>query len=381
MLFTASDLTVAEKEVIARINQVRNTLKYALSSPARWYGVLRKSTFARAIRGSNSIEGYNVTAEDALAAVEGVEPSDAQLTTWQAIVGYRNAMTYVLQLAHDPHFRYDESLLRSLHYMMLQFDLTKHPGRWRPGPISIIDEQKREKVYDGPDAETVPQLMHDLVESLNAQDGGLPIMVRAAMSHLNLTMIHPFSDGNGRMARCLQTLVLAREGILEPEFCSIEEYLGANTPDYYQVLASVGQGSWHPENDARPWIQFCLVAHFRQASKLLRRSKELKRIWDELEVEVKNRGLPERCILALADAAMGLRVKNSTYRSAAEVSEHVASRDLKELVDIGFLKPAGEKRGRYYEASTWIRALRDRSREPKSNIDPFTIETLRLPGL
>jgi len=41
------------------------------------------------------------------------------------------------------------------------------------------------------------------------------------MAHLNLVMIHPFSDGNGRMARCLQTLVLGREGILEPEFSSL----------------------------------------------------------------------------------------------------------------------------------------------------------------
>ena len=381
MLFTVPELTVAEKEVIAKIDHVRTTLKYALSSPARWYGVLRKYTFARAIRGSNSIEGYNVTAEDALAAVEGVEPSEAEHTAWQAIIGYRNAMTYVLQLANDPHFKYDESLIRGLHYMMIGFDLTKNPGRWRPGPISIIDEQKREKVYDGPDAEIVPVLMRALVESLNAQDGGLPIMVRAAMSHLHLAMIHPFSDGNGRMARCLQTLVMAREGILEPTFCSIEEYLGDNTPEYYQVLADVGQGAWHPENDARPWIRFCLVAHFRQASNLLRRSKEMKRIWDELEAEIKKRSLPERYILALGDAVIGLRVKNSTYRSAAEISENVASRDLKEMVGLGFLVPAGEKRGRYYEGSSWARAVRDRTREPASNLDPFNIETLRLPGL
>ena len=173
--------------------------------------------------------------------------------------------------------------------------------------------------------------MRELVAAANAQNGELPIIIRAALSHLNLTMIHPFSDGNGRMARCLQTLVLAREGILEPEFCSIEEYLGRNTPEYYQVLADVGQGAWHPENDARPWIRFCLIAHFRQASLLLRRSKETKRIWDSLELEIRNRGLPERCIMALADAAFGLRVKNSTYRSAAEITENVASRDLKEL--------------------------------------------------
>ena len=69
-------------------------------------------------------------------------------------------------------------------------------------------------------------------------------MVRAAMAHLNLVMIHPFRDGNGRMARCLQTYVLACEQIVSPVFSSIEEYLGRNTPAYYNILDEVGGGSW-----------------------------------------------------------------------------------------------------------------------------------------
>jgi len=85
------------------------------------------------------------------------------------------------------------------------------------------------------------------------------------MAHLNLVMIHPFRDGNGRMARCLQSLVLARGGVLSPMFMSIEEYLGRNTHNYYNVLAQVGGGSWQPERDTRPWIRFILTAHLRQA--------------------------------------------------------------------------------------------------------------------
>src|SRR3970282_2154670 len=139
-----------------------------------------------------------------------------------------------------------------------------------------------------------------LIAPLNAaHEAAVPALVRAAMAHLNLVMIHPFSDGNGRMARCLQTLVLAREGILAPEFCSVEEYLGRNTQDYYAVLARVGEGGWHPENDSRPWIRFMLTAHFRQASTLLRRTKEMKRTWDELEREIQRRGLPDRVVSAL----------------------------------------------------------------------------------
>ncbi|MBI2153205.1 MAG: Fic family protein [Candidatus Rokubacteria bacterium] len=370
MLFATPIPTSEEIGVIDGIDDLRRRLSYATSGPLRWTGLLRRSTFARAVRGSNSIEGYNVTLEDAIAAAEGEEPLDAEHEAWAAVVGYRNAMTYVLQLADDPHFSYSEGLLRSLHYMMLHYDLSKHPGKWRPGLIYVRNEQTGAVVYEGPDAEKVPQLMGELIDFLNKTDG-TSVMVRAAMGHLNLAMTHPFSDGNGRMARGLQTLVLAREGILMPQFCSIEEYLGRNTQEYYGVLAEVGAGGWHPERDARPWVRFCLTAHFRQASTLLRRTREIQRVWDELEVEAKRRQLPERLIFALADAAFGLRVRNSTYRSAAEVSENVASRDLKLLVDAGLLIPHGERRGRSYVASELIRSIRERAREPRVHEDPF----------
>lgn len=381
MLFSLGSLDAKEKEVIARVNQMRESLRYNLSQPRRWSGLLRRATFARAIRGSNSIEGYNVTLEDAIAAVEDEEILDAETETVRAIVGYRNAMTYVLQLANDPHFAYSETLIKSLHFMMLGYDLSKHPGTWRPGWVGVTDEATGKLVYEGPDVALVPGLMAELVASLQAADR-LPPMIRAALAHLNLVMIHPFSDGNGRMARCLQTLVLARERIVAPEFSSIEEYLGRNTREYYDVLAEVGAGAWRPERDARPWIRFCLTAHFRQAHTLLRRLRLMTRIWAEVEKIVKTKGLQDRHGYALADAAIGLRVRNSTYRAMTDVSLNLASRDLTQLADLGFLVPQGEKRGRFYTASEKIKSiyLRERRREPRTEEDPFATPSL-LPGL
>ena len=81
------------------------------------------------------------------------------------------------------------------------------------------------------------------------------------------------------MARCLQTLVLAREGIVSPVFSSIEEYLGQDTRSYYDVLAEVGAGSWQPTRDTRPWIHYVLTAHLRQAKTVLRRTKEIETVW------------------------------------------------------------------------------------------------------
>ena len=379
MLFTIGALTKSEQGVIARIDDLRGKLRYVTRDTRQWTGLLRRSTLARAIRGSNTIEGFNVSVEDAIAAAVDEDPLDASREVWQAIMGYRNAMTYILQLGDDPHFTYSENLLRSLHYMMMHYDLPKHPGRWRPGVVFVRNEGSGEIVYEGPDVDLVPGLMHELTTSLNGTDDS-PAMIRAAMGHLNLTMIHPFSDGNGRMARALQTLILAREGILVPQFCSIEEYLGRNTQEYYKILSGVGKGAWHPKRDARPWIRFCLIAHFRQATTLLRRAKENARVWTELESEITRRSLPEQMILALHDAAFGYRVRNSTYRSAAGISLNLASRHLKLLSDSSLLIPRGQGRGRFYIASDLILSIRVRAREPRSDEDPFETKQAYLPG-
>lgn len=383
MLFETPSSLPEERDVVEHIDVLRKRLSYATATPNIWTGMLRRDAFARAIRGSNTIEGYNVTMEDAVAAAEDEEPMDADQETWRAITGYRDALTYILQLSNDPHFEYDESLIRSLHYMLLKHDLAKHPGQWRPGPVRVVDERKNKTVYTGPDAEFVPPLMRELIAALNAEDG-VPAMVKASMAHLNLTMIHPFSDGNGRMARALQTLILAREGILNPAFCSIEEYLGRHQIEYYQVLAAVGSGSWHPERDARPWVRFCLTAHYQCATALLRRSREIQLIWDRVEDLRRELKLPERVETALVAVAFGRRIRNSFYRKMAEVSDQIASRDLKKLTDVGLLIPQGERRGRVYVGSKKLKDIRASIREPRVEGDPFLLPAIdepELPGL
>ena len=376
-LFLAPELGDLELAVLSQIDQLKSQLGYIIGvAPTRWQGLLRRNTFARAIRGSNSIEGYNVSVEDAVAAAEGEGPFDASEETWQAITGYRAAMTYVMQLANDPHFRYVPEFIRSLHFMMLQHDLRKNPGKWRPGIVYVREEPSGDIVYEGPTADKVPGLIDELVEFLVANDKDHP-RISAAMCHLNFVMIHPFSDGNGRMGRCLQTLVLARNGTLAAPFSSIEEYLGRNTQEYYKVLAEVGNGAWHPERDARPWIRFCLTAHLRQATTLLRRSREYEKLWDMLEESLSRKGLPDRLALALNDAAMGLKVRNPTYRSSADISDQVAGKDLKLAVDVGLLIPKGERRGRYYLASPELLAMREMIREPKEIPDPFVEDVRR----
>ncbi len=362
MIFKAPPLPESYSEVIERIVTLRERLRFATSDNLnRWTGFLARMSYARAIHSSNTMEGIDATMDDAIAVVDGDEPESPRDENWEALQGHRDAMDYVIQLAKEPSFSHNEGTLLGMHFMMMKYDLSKHPGRYRPGLIHVTNVATGKIVYNGPDADVVPSLMKELIVDLNERTT-VPPLVRAAMAHLNLTMIHPFKDGNGRMARALQTFVLAREGILDPRFSSIEEYVGRNTQEYYGVLTEVGQGSWHPEHDALPWVRFCLKAHYFQAQTLLRRVQETASLWGTLETELEKLRIPARAITALMDAATGRKVRNPVYRKDSAVSAQVAKRDLKTLVDHGFLVPKGEKRGRVYVASPSLEQLRTDTR-------------------
>ncbi len=372
MLFETPPLDSKEKEVTAEIRELRTELQPLLRANRPWTGLLRKDLFARGLQGSNSIEGYVASDSDALAVVEGDEPLDTSDETQAALTGYRDAMTYALRVVQNPSFSYSSILLTSLHFMLLRHDWKKHPGQWRPGAIYVREADTGDIVYEGAPATDVPRLIDELVSRLNEEPRDGSLVVRAGMAHLNLTMIHPFSDGNGRMARVLETLVMAEGGILEPPFCSIEEWLGKNTPAYYEVLAEVGGGSWQPRRDARPWTRFVIRAHYQQTKTVARRMTEAGRLFDILEDLGQRLQLPDRMIGPLFNAALGYVIRRSTYCKMTDISEWQASKDLKRLADTGLLSPKGEKRGRLYVASDRLRGLRERSREPRGPIeDPF----------
>lgn len=388
MIFGTPALGTEDLEVLDLIKRLRDQLKYAVvQNHNRWKGFLRRTTFARALQGSNSIEGINANMNQAIAIIDDEKPETVEEETYRALVGYRNALTYVLQTHDDPHFELHAQVIKSLHFMMLSYDLTKLPGQWRSGGIFVIREQTGDVVHEGPDAELIPSLISELVTSIQSGQASDPI-VRGAMAHLNLTMIHPFKDGNGRMARALQTLVLARDGVLSPVFCSIEEWLGRNTDAYYQILADVGAGKWNPQRDALPWVRFCLKAHFQQAATLVKRHKTVERAWGEVAKIIKANSLNDRVGMALLDATMGYQVRSSLYQKDNEVSDVVASRDLRRLSELGLLAPVGEKRGRYYEPGEPLKEILQRIRDDGKAPDPYEVikhkavqPQMRLPGL
>lgn len=380
MLFSTPFLNAQERAAIEEIETLRRELRFMLAEPRRWTKSLARMIVAKAVLGSSSIEGYNISQDDAVAALEKEEPLEAEYDNYIANRNYAEAMTYILGLADDPHFEFHEGFIRSLHYMVLSGEPERRPGKWRTGPIWVLRRGTGETVYEAPPAEGVPALVRELMTQLESEKtGDIPVVVRAAMAHLNFVMIHPFSDGNGRMSRALQTLVLVREKIINPEFCSIEEQIGYVRDDYYTVLQDVGGKTWDPMRDARPFVQFCLKAHLQQARYLELIGRRIGKIYGDLQNELARRGLPERLVEALVDAGLGLRVRNVTYRKMAKLTEQQASKDLKVLADSGLLVPKGQNRGRYYLPGEIVQEIRKNAEIalPRTNVrqnDPFAEE-------
>lgn len=378
MIYEYPKLEPVDTDVLGMIRDQRRLLRFQVGqNPLRWDGFLRKNTFARALQGSNSIEGFNADLSEAVAIIDDERPETLEEETIRALEGYRKAMTYIMRVHDDPHTEINAQFIRSLHYLMIDYDMTKLPGQWRPGPVYVVHEPTGDTVYEGPDSSDVPQLINQLVAQINSADEVDSSTVLAAMVHLNVAMIHPFKDGNGRMARALQTLVISQNGASSPTFCSIEEWLGRNTPAYYDILKQVGQGSWHPQNSALPWVRFCLRAHYQQAATLIKRNAHFGRVWIEVAKIIKDMGFPERMEGPLVEASFGYKIRNFRYRTDNNLSDVVATRDLKKLCDAGLLSPIGEKRGRYYVAEQELFEIALKTRDPSKAADPYEIATGR----
>lgn len=240
-----------------------------------------------------------------------------------------------------------------LHFDACYFQPDKSPGQWRTGPIGITGGNDR-IIYQAPDADDVPRLMGEIGDWLESGDLDAHVVARAAMAHLHVVSVHPFRDGNGRISRITQSLVLAREGLLSPEFASIEEYLDEHTPDYYNALQQVQGGRYQPERNATDWVDFCIDAHLAQARRRLEQIKQAAARWAFLEQLTDERGWPDRFVIALEQALIG-RTDRAGYSDEAGISSASATNDFRRLLDVGLINPRGRGRNIRYHASDALR--------------------------
>jgi Fic family protein len=376
MLYPTPALAADDTRVLDDIDAMRRELRHAVrDTPAKWTDGLRKFLTADAIAASNSIEGFRVQTVDVVDLMEGEHDVEISEENLAETVAHQHMMTYVQTLHDVPDFAFSKGFLNALHWMLQGHRHTrrKPAGQWRKGPVYVTDARDPSiAAYTAPDVPEVPGLMSELVNWLNAADS-THALVRAAMAHLHLVSIHPWADGNGRMSRSLQTLLIAREGALAPEFSSIEAWLGrpGNTWEYYRSLASHG-ATYQPDQDVSGWIRFNLTAYHEQAQAVRNRIDRSARAWQILADFVSESGMDERVVSALHDVAMTGRVRRLRYEHAEGLSLQQAQRDLRDLVSAGYLESVGRTRARYYtEGSRFPETALTEARTPRVITSPY----------
>jgi Fic family protein len=354
MISRTPDLSRDLQSRLEELDGLRAALGHEVGLRTPWIGSLRRQVRASTVEGSTSIEGFSVAPGEAVALVGGKEPIDPGDENRMAVASYARAMDHVGVMAADPAFHWSDRVVLDLHFDACAFQRAEKPGRWRTGGVGVTGSDGR-LVYRAPAAEEVPGLMAEVIEWLESGDPDAHVVVRAAMAHLHVVSVHPFHDGNGRISRIVQSLVLAREGLMSPEFGSIEEYLASRTADYYDALNNAHGPTYQPGRDVSGWIAFCLDAHLAQARQRLAQVEDAAARWTELERLVESRNWPDRLVIALEQALMG-GSDRAAYVAEADVSPATASADFRRLLDAGLVEQLGRGRSARYRASDSLRA-------------------------
>jgi Fic family protein len=355
VLIAVPKITKQLRARLEELDALRKDLGHEAEQPARWMGTLRRFVRATSAEGSISIEGFHVPGNEVVALANREEPADPEDENRMALSCYARAMDHVGVLATDPAFRWLDRVVLDLHFDACGFQRDKSPGLWRTGPVGITNDDGS-LAYEGPDAAAVPRLMTEVVRWLEKGDLDAHAVVRAAMAHLHVISVHPFRDGNGRVSRIVQSLVLAREGLVSPEFGSIEEHLAANTPAYYEALQEAHGPSYEPkDSDAAGWVEFCVEAHLAQARRRLTQIEEAATRWARIESLVEERGWPDRLAIALEQSLIG-GADRSSYSAEADISPATATADFRRLLDAGLVTQQGRGRTTSYRANDSLRA-------------------------
>lgn len=340
--------TDALNHLLERIESSRNALDLRGVLPRRWMGRLRRDLQTEAIAASTSMEGIPVTVEDVRHILANDRPSGVSEQDAALVVGYRDAMNFVLRRSDAAGFTWQSELFVAIHDRVMGGDFAAGAGSYRRGQV-FVGSATRGLVYQPPAPEQVPPLVEGLATWLNqAESQDLPAALQAALAHLRLAGIHPFADGNGRVARILASMIMLRGGYRLPEFTSLEEWWGRHQDRYYGAFDCLGS-AWDPDADVTPFLLAHAQAQLTQIEALSLRHATEREIWTVLEdLVTEDLEGPPRLANALFDAFFGRSVTNRYYRGLVDVGAATAASDLRRLLAAGLLSGEGAGSGTSY---------------------------------
>jgi Fic family protein len=209
----------------------------------------------------------------------------------------------------------------------------------------IKDAASGEVSYRPPNPVEVPYQVGHFLEWLNSfVSKDVHAVIRAGIAHYELVRIHPFVDGNGRVARAMVTLILFREGYDIKRLFSLEEHYDKDPAEYYQALNSV-----NITGDMTQWLEYFTLGLAQELEKVKEKVRELsldERMLNRLGQQI---SLSERQIKIVEF----LREHEALYMKDASqilpmISEDTILREIKGLMDKDLVSKVGKTKGAYY---------------------------------
>jgi Fic family protein len=271
---------------------------------------LRKQNRIKTIHSSLQIEGNTLTEEQITALIENkrvIGPKKDVLEVLNAITVYDKLEEY--------KFSSDKNFLKA--HLELMNGLIESAGKYRKQGVGIVKGTKVEHI--APPHENVPHLMKDLFEYL--KDSDELTLIKSCVFHYEMEFIHPFLDGNGRMGRLWQTLILMSEYPIF-EFLPFETLISQTQDDYYKSLSLSDKSG-----KSTYFIEYMLDVIDKSLGSLLNYNNRILKDLDRLEYFLK------------------LGIKEFTRKDYMNIfkdlSSATASRDLKKGIELNMFESVG----------------------------------------
>lgn len=312
---------------------------------------LRKRAWVRTVHGTTHIEGNTLSDLEVDRLLDGIGGRSLPPKDALEVLGTRAALELVDELAARTDVDLDQAAIREIHRRVLdgQSDLLM-PGEYRRGENRVIDGAG-EIVFVTPPSGDVPGLMRALVTWVS-DHAEVPSPILAALGHLEFVAIHPFNDGNGRTARAISRLLLARGGYGFHGLVSLDAYLDLRRSDYLAAIrASIGR-AYEPGYDATPFIAAFLGALVGAADHVLARLRGLGEVQIAVRRDVVEGRLPPALLDSLAYAFVNRSLRASDHQALTGRTAPSTTRDLAAATRLGYLIPEGTTRDRWYRLGT-----------------------------
>lgn len=333
---------------VGRIDAAREIIMNAPLIPV-WEAKFRKEAMERTIHHGTHLEGNPLEFEEVKDVLEGNEVV-ARDRDVQEIINYRNVLKFIdgvaTQIGSSGNYTFTIETILEIHRLTTEKVLPLEScGKFRVRQVVIKNTKTGQVSYTPPPAVEIPYLVEDLVNWINSDEGKIthPV-IKAGIIHYEIARIHPFLDGNGRVARAIATLVMFLDDYDIRKFFSFEEYFDKNPMDYYLTLQAVSNQlvlDTH-ERDLTPWLEYFVEG---VAIELVRVKEKVQRISVDAAVKDKLGGqvmLNERQMAIMEYLHRHKSMQNKDFRKIfPDYSDDTVLRELKFLKQKGLVKKMG----------------------------------------